>query len=147
MFLVRPLIKLAAMFVPDEHDWLLDWASDLLATIPPMVRRLNSPRFAHMSGDEKAATVVAEVRRLLDASDDIPGWRDFPEVRRDRIIQGVSELALFVIEVTGERRWDPGATVVEEKKKLRATRGRIVTAETGVGRALRRLDSLHGRNE
>lgn len=51
-----------------------------------------------------AEATIAAVRDLVDdAFDEIPGWSDEPEERRDRIVHGVAELAMLVAERTDAR--------------------------------------------
>ncbi len=139
MFLLRPLIKFARLLLPDDLDWIADLATDLLRTIPPLVRRLEDPKFGGLPGRDKARAVVEEVRRILDAADDIPGWRELPEHRRDALIGAVSEIALFVIEVSGGR-FSPSPIEVDNVRKLRRMPGRMPASARGVETALKRLD-------
>ena len=141
MLLLRPFLRLARVFLPPQHDWIADLAHDLLVAIPPMVDHLNGERFRVLTGAEKAAAVVRETRRVLDAADDVPGWTDLPEHRRDKLIGGVSELALFIIEVT-DKRWEPLFTEVDNKRIARSIPGRHLKIVRGLPTALSRLDHL-----
>jgi hypothetical protein len=75
------------------------WIGTLLTTAVPAVIELVEAvdDAADKSGSEKFRVVVDEVRDLLDESlDAIPEWDDYPEESRDRIIGGMTELAVFV---------------------------------------------------
>lgn len=144
MFLLRPLLKLARIFLPPNLDWIADLAHDLLTAIPPMVRRLNSPRFGSMSGSDKAAAVVREVARVLDAADDVPGWKSMPEHRRDALIGAVSEVSLFIIEIS-DGRFNPSPIEIQNVKTRRTMPGRLLNVERDLPSAFKRLE-LAGRD-
>lgn len=144
MFLLRPLLKLARIFLPPDLDWIADLAHDLLTAVPPMVKRLNSPRFAALSGEDKARKVVEEVARVLDAADDVPGWKSLPEHRRDALIGAVSEVSLFIIEVS-DGRFSPSPIEIQNVKTRRAMPGRLLNVERDLPSAFKRLD-IAGRD-
>ena len=81
------------------------WAGEVIAGLLPLVAELVTEKAGQeMSGDEKMRSIVKEVRELADeAFDDIPGWKTYPEKRRDRIIGGLAELALFLHEVSDSK--------------------------------------------
>lgn len=59
----------------------------------------NAREFKDMTGPEKAEHVKREVIAYADkAFDDVPAWSELSEKRRDRIIRGLAELALFLLE-------------------------------------------------
>lgn len=144
MFLLRPLLKLARIFLPPDLDWIADLAHDLLTAVPPMVKRLNSPRFAALSGEDKARRVVEEVARVLDAADDVPGWKSLPEHRRDALIGAVSEVSLFIIEVS-DGRFNPSPIEIQNVKTRRTMPGRLLNVERDLPSAFKRLD-IAGRD-
>lgn len=75
------------------------WIGDLLGTaIPAIVELVEAIDDAQdKTGGEKFTFVVAEVRELLDEGlDSIPAWSAYSEAGRDRIIGGLTELAVFV---------------------------------------------------
>ena len=75
--------------------------------------------FEAMTGPEKRAHVVAAVVAYADeAFDDVPTWGDISEKRRDRIIGGLAELALFILEAKDDGT-KPAAI---RRKARRATR-------------------------
>ena len=78
------------------------WIGTLLTTAVPAVIDLVEAidEAAEKTGPEKFEFVIAEVRELLDDGlDAIPEWSDYPEEARDRIIGGLTELAVFVHKV------------------------------------------------
>lgn len=145
MSLIRLLLAQIRTAIPPRHRWVVDLFGDLIVLVPRLVRRLNKERFAKLSGEEKAAAVVVEVRKVLDAADDLPGWREVPEHRRDKIIGGLSELALYVIEVVEEDRHLPSPVEVDSQRRVRADPGRRLSVERGVDSALKRLEHRFNR--
>ena len=89
------------------------WAGEVLAGLLPLIVELVKEKDGDAgSGSDKMAAVVAEARELADdAFDDLPGWRDYPEKRRDRIIAGLAELALFLNHVSSQ---NGGASAVKK---------------------------------
>ena len=66
-------------------------AEDLIPAIVDMVSALR--QVDDLAGAEKAAAIVAAVRRMLDDGlDAVPWWADMGEEARDRIIAGICEL-------------------------------------------------------
>jgi len=75
------------------------WIGTLLTTAVPAVIELVEAidDAGDKTGSEKFEFVVEEVRKVLDEGlDSIPEWSDYPEASRDRIIGGMTELAVFV---------------------------------------------------
>lgn len=78
------------------------WIGDLLGTaVPAIVELVEAIDDAvDKTGAEKFEFVVAEVREMLDEGlDSIPEWSDESEEARDRIIGGLTELAVFVHKI------------------------------------------------
>jgi hypothetical protein len=78
------------------------WIGTLLGTAVPAVIELVEAidDASDKSGGEKFEFVVAEVREMLDEGlDAIPEWSDYPEEGRDRVIGGLTELAVFVHKI------------------------------------------------
>lgn len=80
------------------------WAGEVIAGLLPLLAELVSEQAGEdTTGAEKMRAVVAEARAAADlAFDDLPGWKDYPEKRRDRIIAGLAELALFLHQVSAQ---------------------------------------------
>ena len=74
------------------------WIGVLLSTaIPAVIDLVEAAGDTDKTGADKFAFVSSEVRDLLDeALDSLPEWSDYPEEGRDRIIGGLTELAVFV---------------------------------------------------
>lgn len=75
------------------------WIGDLLGTaIPAIIELVEAIDDAQdKTGGEKFEFVIGEVKELLDEGlDSIPEWSDYPEEGRDRVIGGLTELAVFV---------------------------------------------------
>jgi hypothetical protein len=78
------------------------WIGDLLGTAVPAIIELVEAidDATDKSGPEKFEFVISEVRELLDEGlDSIPEWSDYGEDGRDRIIGGLTELAVFVHKI------------------------------------------------
>ena len=97
------------------------WIGDLLGTaVPAIIELVEAIDDAQdKSGGEKFEFVVAEIGEMLDEGmDSIPEWGKYSEAGRDRIIGGLTELAVFVHRVAE----DGGGTKNARRKVRRALR-------------------------
>ncbi len=64
------------------------WAGEVIAGLLPLLAELVKEKADEDgSGAEKMAAVVSEAREAADAAfDDLPGWEDYPEKKRDRFL-------------------------------------------------------------
>lgn len=84
---------LLAQLWPAAPAWV---APTLTVAIPEVVDAVGD-----LVDDERldAEATITAVRDLVDdAFDEIPGWADEPEERRDLIVSGVAELAILIAE-------------------------------------------------
>lgn len=110
--LIGPLFSL---LFPKAPDWLVPLITTGLPLVIDMVDALRD--VADLSGAEKQRFVVEEARVLLDQGfDHVPEWSELSEERRDRIIAGWVETALFVIDIADD---DDNGTV--SPRELRRT--------------------------
>lgn len=90
---------LLAHLWPSAPAWV---APTLTVAIPEVVEAVQE-----LVDDDRISpsdTIIA-VRDLVDdAFDEIPGWADEPEERRDLIVNGFAELAMLVAERSDGRR-------------------------------------------
>ena len=93
--------------------------------MPATIEMVQELQASSLRGSAKFQLAVNEVGELLDAAlDEIPEWTDLEEEKRDAIIGGMVELAVFI------------SAVVEDKGK-RASRKDMLKAVRAV-RSLRR---------
>jgi hypothetical protein len=98
-FLLSLLEALLGFFFPAAPAWLLPMLDAALPGTVEIVHALEDRD--DLSGPARARLAIEEVGALLDeALDDVPEWRAISEARRDRIIGGLVELALFVERVS-----------------------------------------------
>lgn len=90
------LIRLLTRVVlPDAPVWVGGILAEAIPEVIELVAELREE--SYMTGPQKRAVVVNEVRSLLDDSfDDVPAWNKLGEEQRDRILDGLAELAHFV---------------------------------------------------
>ena len=83
-----------------------------------------------MNGAEKMAYLVGKVRVFADeALDEVPRWKELPEDRRDAIIEGLAELALFIYRVTdGDELSDVKPKVIRKAARKAARQLRVPKA-------------------
>ena len=98
------------------------WVGALLTVaIPALVELVEKLQASEVSGSDKFDFVVKEVGAVLDeAFDGIPEWTLYPEEGRDRIIGGLTELAVFVNTVVKSHGKKKASKVVT--KALKAIR-------------------------
>ena len=89
------LVALFQLVWPGAPAWLPRLGGEALPAIVALVRELDE--LQDRPGPQRAELVVKEVGQLLDeALDDVAEWHELEEARRDRILLGLVELALFV---------------------------------------------------
>lgn len=116
MFPAKSIVKVVFGFLfPGAPAWI----GELLAGLIPAIFELVSDLEAlDMPGRKKAETVIKWTRETLDELlDDVPEWRDLPEEKKDRILDGLNELALFAVRVGDSER--SAAASRQLKKALR----------------------------
>tara|TARA_Y100000593_G_C4264634_1_gene314088 strand:- start:913 stop:1281 length:369 start_codon:yes stop_codon:yes gene_type:complete len=98
------------LLFPKAPTWV---GSFLGAAIPAVIELVEAVQETDKNGQEKFEFVVSEVRETLDeAFDDLPEWSEYTEEGRDRIIGGLTELAVFLGDIVDDqgkkkarRRW------------------------------------------
>lgn len=100
-------------------------ARKIIATVAEatvvLVVELTGEGFKHLDGPSKMKVVVKEVADFLhDSLKDVPVWKGLSTFRQDRIISGIAELALFIMEVVA-------AHEVPEKAGLKLLRAKAGT--------------------
>ena len=117
--LIRSAIQL---LLPAAKPWVSEFFSLAIPATIEMVQELQS---SNLKGALKFQVAVNEVGALLDAAlDEIPEWSSLNETKRDAIIGGMVELAVFISDVV-------------DSKGRRASRKDLVKALRAV-RSLRR---------
>jgi len=88
------ILALIGLVFPKAPSWL-SW---VISTLPGLVMSLvKGAEDRSLDGDEKFQLVRDDVAEWLDdALDGVPRWSGYPEEGRDRIIDGLVELANFV---------------------------------------------------
>ena len=77
---------------------------DLLEAAFEIVEALRAPEWGAMTGSDKRWAALTSIRDWLDEHlDDLTidplGWGDLSEDRRDRILTGLIEITLWIIEI------------------------------------------------
>ena len=117
--LIRSAVQL---LLPGAKPWVAEFFS---LAVPATIEMVQELKASSLRGSAKFQLAVNEVGELLDAAlDEIPEWTDLEEEKRDAIIGGMVELAVFI------------SAVVEDKGK-RASRKDMLKAVRAV-RSLRR---------
>lgn len=121
--LLASLIRSAVqLLLPGAKPWVAEFFS---LAVPATIEMVQELQASSLRGSAKFQLAVNEVGELLDAAlDEIPEWTDLEEEKRDAIIGGMVELAVFI------------SAVVEDKGK-RASRKDMLKAVRAV-RSLRR---------
>jgi hypothetical protein len=121
--LLASLIRSAVqLLLPGAKPWVAEFFS---LAVPATIEMVQELQASSLRGSAKFQLAVNEVGELLDAAlDEIPEWTDLEEEKRDAIIGGMVELAVFI------------SAVVEDKGK-RASRKDMLRAVRAV-RSLRR---------
>lgn len=121
--LIRSAVQL---LLPGAKPWVAEFFS---LAVPATIEMVQELQASSLRGSAKFQLAVNEVGELLDAAlDEIPEWTDLEEEKRDAIIGGMVELAVFI------------SAVVEDKGK-RASRKDMLKAV----RAVRSLRKQPGR--
>ena len=125
--LLASLIRSAVqLLIPGAKPWVAEFFS---LAVPATIEMVQELQASSLRGSAKFQLAVNEVGELLDAAlDEIPEWTDLEEEKRDAIIGGMVELAVFI------------SAVVEDKGK-RASRKDMLKAV----RAVRSLRKQPGR--
>lgn len=90
--LIRLLTRL---ILPEAPAWVGDILADAIPEVIELVEEMRGEDY--LTGPQKRSVVVTEVRNLLDDSfDGVPAWNNLGEEKRDRILDGIAELAHFV---------------------------------------------------
>lgn len=82
----------------------------LIEVIPSAISLVRNLRSVDIKNAEKRAVVVESLGLFIDEEfDSMPAWGSLSEERRDRILGGLVELCLWIIEleeIHGDRRGD-----------------------------------------
>lgn len=97
-FVLNLITALLTLLWPAAPAWLARVIADLIPAVGAIVAALEGRE--DLTGPERAEVAIVEVGAFLDvALDDVPEWSAISEARRDRIIAGLVELALFAERV------------------------------------------------
>lgn len=114
--ILEPVLKL---LLPGAKPWVRKFLALLL---PALIEVIGD----FLDGDDEDVSfpeAVATAHDILDeALDVVPEWRDVDEARRDAILDGVVELALFLSDVA---RKDKGSKRAVLKVTRRIRRGAL----------------------
>lgn len=116
---------LLRVVVPGSPAWL---ASVLVGAAHVLFITIRDLEGKDLTKPQKRAVAAAAVGDLLDgALDEVPRWSHLGEQRRDRIINGLVELSLFIVR---EGQQDDGERHVENR--VRTLIARFVAPEEAV---------------
>ena len=102
---------------------LISFLADLIPAVVETVQDLNEDANSGVSGPEKAKAAVETLAEFIEEDlDDIPEWSELGEEKRDIILNGLVELAYFVIDVQS-RRGRRGARRVLRKASRKIRNG------------------------
>ena len=113
--MLGPLLSgLLPVLFPKIPMWVHLVLGDAIPAIVRLVRTMETDDTT--KGPDKARKIIIASRQAMDeALDEIPEWREISEARRDRILGGIAELALFFTRLEE----------VKEPAKLRKLRKKI----------------------
>lgn len=108
------LTLLLSLIAPNLPTTAVLWITTLVPAIVELVRGLKLG--TDVSGSEKKVAAVQAVRAMIDEHLDwLPKWKKLSEARKDRILDGAVELALFIIELE-EEGVDTKTPLIDMKK-------------------------------
>ena len=111
-------LTISALF-PKLPSGVVEVVTEVLPDVVDLVRTLSHQD--DVAGADKKATVITSVRDLLDGSlgKSLPKWKDLPEDRQDRILDGLAELVYFIVELeqSGKKGIDVKKAVYKAKSK------------------------------
>ena len=91
--------KLVAMLWPAAPAWVSVFVGSILPVVFEVVEELED--IDELEGSAKFDLAIKTVADAVDdAFDSIPEWSDLSERQRDRIVQGLVELAVFIQRLT-----------------------------------------------
>lgn len=109
-----------SFILPGAQGWAVMLAWEILSAVAHVVTKLKGA--GDLSGKEKMALAVEITREFCDeAFDLLPGWTNLTEEARDRILAGVAELALVI--VNGQA--DQDGTDRDLVRKVRTARSKL----------------------
>lgn len=90
---------------PGAPAWVAKTVAKAISEVAKVVNALDKDAYDDLTPAQKRARAVRAGRAVLDKSfDDVPAWSTLSEERRDRIVTGIAELVLFVLDLTGPER-------------------------------------------
>ena len=123
--LVQLLISLLGLLFPNAPAWLAQMLSLMLPVVVDAVHDLAEAK--DMTGAAKFQFIATSVRNALDEGlDEVPAWKDYPEDRRDVIVNGIVEMSYFVYNVS--KRGDGSVDDVKFRRVMRKARRSIAKA-------------------
>ena len=115
------LSKILSFIFPKAPEWV---ASLLAVIIPAIISAIRDIKQAG-EGEVFEASTAAVASILDEAFDDIPKWAGLDESKRDAIIVGLSELALFIEDMVT----DDGEEVTARQVRRAARKIRRAAAD------------------
>jgi len=111
-------LAVSALF-PKLPSGVVQVVTEVLPDVVDLVRTLSLRD--DVAGADKKTAVIAAVRELLDGSlgNSIPKWKNLPEDRQDRILDGLAELVYFIVELeaSGKKGIDVKKVAAKVKTK------------------------------
>lgn len=99
MNLSRLLSALAPLGTP---VWVVVLLGELFGHLPELIREADG--LQGLRGAAKRAAVIAIIREALDELDSAPGWNLLDEDARDRILDGIAEIAYQITRSAGREK-------------------------------------------
>lgn len=119
--MITTLLTVAlSLLLPSAPKWL---PAVVGAALPAVFEVVDELRNAEIKGPQKLQLAITEIGKQFDkAFDEIPEWSELTEVRRDTIIKGLVELALFVASLSDEKgKRAARASIRRAVRKLKRT--------------------------
>lgn len=106
---------------PRSPDWI---ATVFIKAVPATVDAVRELReHKDLGNAEKKLAIIETVREYLDENlDDIAGWRDLGEAKRDSLIDAMTELVYFVVKTEGAKPEAPKQPLLDLVKLLTKAR-------------------------
>lgn len=96
VLIVNAITFVFGLIFPGAPSWIAKVFATAIPAVIDAVRELQSQS---ASGKDKKSATIESVRELLDEGlDDVPGWKELGEEKRDQLIDAMIDLVYFVVK-------------------------------------------------
>lgn len=109
---------LTRLLLPSASPWVRNTITTLIPSVVALVVEVVEQKG---SGDQSELAIKGAEVVLDETLDELPAWKDIGEERRDKIIGGLAELALFIVSIAEADR-SVRKRILKDARKLKASR-------------------------